>query len=210
MNFIIKLLWGIKLSFINGIKRRMELTDLFRFTRRLRGDTAELFADKYGIGCETLKEWEFGIGVTACAEKIMCDYVSSDIECLMAFVEQFKVTHRAVISMLKSFANNSDMRFIERRKFQESMEMFKQFYRLLNEYEKKYILRGYDLYISFESNQSTTDLIFSDDKTKCKEVVAKYQLIFIRAKSDINNLLSLYGVSDIITSSDVEEIDKYN
>lgn len=102
------------MSYINGVKRRMELTELFRFTRRLKGDTAELFADKYGISRETLEEWEFGIGVTDCVEKIMRDYVSSDIECLMAFVEQFKVTHRATISMLKSFANNSEMRFIER------------------------------------------------------------------------------------------------
>lgn len=192
------------MSFINGVKRRMELTELFRFTRRFRGDTAELFADKYGISRETLEEWEFGIGVTDCVEKIMRDYVSSDIECLMAFVEQFKVTHRATISMLKSFANNSEMRFIERRKFKESMELLKQFYSLLNDYEKKYILRGYDLYIGFESNQSTFDLIFGDDKSKYKEVASKYQLIFIRAKSDINNLLSLYDVSDRITSSEAD------
>lgn len=192
------------MSYINGVKRRMELTELFRFTRRLKGDTAELFADKYGISRETLEEWEFGIGVTDCVEKIMRDYVSSDIECLMAFVEQFKVTHRATISMLKSFANNSEMRFIERRKFKESMELLKQFYSLLNDYEKKYILRGYDLYIGFESNQSTFDLIFGDDKSKYKEVASKYQLIFIRAKSDINNLLSLYDVSDRITSSETD------
>lgn len=192
------------MSYINGVKRRMELTELFRFTRRFRGDTAELFADKYGISRETLEEWEFGIGVTDCVEKIMRDYVSSDIECLMAFVEQFKVTHRATISMLKSFANNSEMRFIERRKFKESTELLKQFYSLLNDYEKKYILRGYDLYIGFESNQSTFDLIFGDDKSKYKEVASKYQLIFIRAKSDINNLLSLYDVSDRITSSEAD------
>lgn len=192
------------MSFINGVKRRMELTELFRFTRRFRGDTAELFADKYGISRETLEEWEFGIGVTDCVEKIMRDYVSRDIECLKAFVEQFKVTHRATISMLKSFANNSEMRFIERRKFKESMELLKQFYSLLNDYEKKYILRGYDLYIGLESNQSTFDLIFGDDKSKYKEVASKYQLIFIRAKSDINNLLSLYDVSDRITSSEAD------
>lgn len=182
----------------------MELTELFRFTRRFRGDTAELIADKYGIARETLEEWEFGIGVTDCVEKIMRDYVSSDIECLKAFVEQFRVTHRATISMLKSFANNSEMRFIERRKFKESMELLKQFYSLLNDYEKKYILRGYDLYIGFESNQSTFDLIFGDDNSKYKEVASKYQLIFIRAKSDINNLLSLYDVCDRITSSEAD------
>lgn len=192
------------MSFINGVKRRMELTELFRFTRRFRGDTAELIADKYGIARETLEEWEFGIGVTDCVEKIMRDYVSSDIECLKAFVEQFRVTHRATISMLKSFANNSEMRFIERRKFKESMELLKQFYSLLNDYEKKYILRGYDLYIGFESNQSTFDLIFGDDNSKYKEVASKYQLIFIRAKSDINNLLSLYDVCDRITSSEAD------
>lgn len=192
------------MSFINGVKRRMELTELFRFTRRFRGDTAELFANKYGISREILEEWEFGIGVTDCVEKIMRDYVSSDIECLMAFVDQFKITHRATISMLKSFAINSDLRFIERNKFQENMELLKQFYSLLNEYEKKYILRGYDLYINFESNQSTFDLIFGDDMSKCKEVIAKYQLIFIRAKSEINNLLSLYDVSVRVTSSEAD------
>lgn len=182
----------------------MELTELFRFTRRFRGDTAELFANKYGISREILEEWEFGIGVTDCVEKIMRDYVSSDIECLMAFVDQFKITHRATISMLKSFAINSDLRFIERNKFQENMELLKQFYSLLNEYEKKYILRGYDLYINFESNQSTFDLIFGDDMSRYKEVIAKYQLIFIRAKSDINNLLSLYDVSVRVTSSEAD------
>lgn len=192
------------MSFINGVKRRMELTELFRFTRRFRGDTAELFANKYGISREILEEWEFGIGVTDCVEKIMRDYVSSDIECLMAFVDQFKITHRATISMLKSFAINSDLRFIERNKFQENMELLKQFYSLLNEYEKKYILRGYDLYINFESNQSTFDLIFGDDMSRYKEVIAKYQLIFIRAKSDINNLLSLYDVSVKVTSSEAD------
>lgn len=192
------------MSFINGVKRRMELTELFRFTRRYKGDTAELFANKYGISREIFEEWEFGIGVTECAEKIMREYVSSDIECLMAFVDQFEITHRAVISMLKSYANNSDLRFVERSKFQENMDLLKQFYSLLNEYEKKYILRGYDLYISFESNPDTFDLIFGDDMSKYKEVASKYQLIFIRAKSEINNLLSLYDVSDMVTSSDAD------
>lgn len=190
------------MSFINGVKMRMELTELFRFTRRLRGDTAELFVNKYGISIETLDEWELGIGVTECVEKIMRDYVSSDIECLIAFVDQFKETHRATISMLKSFANSSSERFNKRSEFKENMESLKQFYGLLNEYEKKYILRGYDLYIGFEFDPNTFELIFGNDMSKLKDVVAKYQLIFMRAKNDFNNLLNLYGVSKKITSSE--------
>lgn len=185
---------------LNGVKMRMELTELFRFTRQLRGDGAEFFVEKYGVKSEMPNEWIFGIGVTDYAIDVMRDYVSSDIECLMAFVAQFKLTHRVILSMFSSFAGLSEDRFIKRREFKENMTILKRFYSLLNAYEKKYILRGYGIYLDFETYNKLIKLIYCDDTTQYKQVSATYQLSFIRAKKDINDLLGLYNISDRIVS----------
>lgn len=183
----------------------MELAELFRFTLELRGDTTELFAERYGASKSTSLEWEYGIGLTDNAVALMQKYVSSDIKCLKAFIEQFKTTHRVVKAMLKSFSSESDDRFDKSREFKANMNTLKQFYRLLNEYERKYILRGYDAYLCFETNIDTIDLIFHNDITKYKSVSSFYQLAFMRARNDFNDLLKLYGVNDKITFNDCDE-----
>lgn len=188
-----------------GIKMQMELAELFRFTLELRGDTTELFAERYGASKSTSLEWEYGIGLTDNAVALMQKYVSSDIKCLKAFIEQFKTTHRVVKAMLKSFSSESDDRFDKSREFKANMNTLKQFYRLLNEYERKYILRGYDAYLCFETNIDTIDLIFHNDITKYKSVSSFYQLAFMRARNDFNDLLKLYGVNDKITFNDCDE-----
>lgn len=180
---------------------QMELSELFRFTVELRGDTAELFAEKYGANKDVSLEWVYGIGLTDRAVELMQEYVSSNIKCLMAFIEQFKITHRIAISMLKSFAAQSNDRYVKRREYKESMTVLKRFYSLLNEYEKKYLLRGYDAYIRFETNINTIDLIFCNNITKYKTVDSLYQLSYMRAKNEFNALLELYGVSDRIVGS---------
>lgn len=190
---------------IYGIKMQMELAELFRFTLELRGDTTELFAERHGARENTSLEWEYGIGLTDNAVALMQKYVSSDIKCLKAFIEQFKTTHRVVKAMLKSFSSESDDRYDKSREFKANMNTLKRFYSLLNEYERKYILRGYDAYIGFEANIDTVDLIFRNDMTKCKRVSLSYQLAFMRARNDFNDLLKLYGVNDIITISDRDE-----
>lgn len=185
-----------------GIKMQMELAELFRFTVELRGDTAELFAEKYGANKDVSLEWVYGIGLTDRAVELMQEYVSSNIKCLMAFIEQFKATHRSAVSMLKSFATQSNDRYVKRREYKESMTVLKRFYSLLNEYEKKYLLRGYDAYLRFETNINTIDLIFCNNMTKYKTVDSLYQLAYMRAKNEFNALLELYGVSDRIVGSE--------
>lgn len=189
-----------------GIKMQMELAELFRFTLELRGDTTELFAEKYGASKNTSLEWEYGIGLTDNAVALIQKYVSSDIKCLMAFLEQFKSTHRIVKAMLNSFLTESSDRIDKSREFKTNMSMLKQFYSLLNEYERKYILRGYDAYLAFESDINTIDLILRNDMTKYKAVSSSYQLAFMRAKNEFNDLLKLYGVSDKISISDGDEM----
>lgn len=185
-----------------GIKMQMELAELFRFTVELRGDTAEIFAEKYGTNKDVSLEWVYGIGLTERAVELMQEYVSSNIKCLMAFIEQFKATHRIATSMLKSFVAQSNDRYVKRREYKESMTLLKRFYSLLNEYEKKYLLRGYDAYIKFETNINTIDLIFCNNMTKYKTVDSLYQLAYMRAKNEFNALLELYGVSDRIVGSE--------
>lgn len=185
-----------------GIKMQMELAELFRFTVELRGDTAELFAEKYGANKDVSLEWVYGIGLTDRAVELMQEYVSSNIKCLMAFIEQFKATHRSAVSMLKSFATQSNDRYVKRREYKESMTVLKRFYSLLNEYEKKYLLRGYDAYLRFETNINTIDLIFCNNMAKYKTVDSLYQLAYMRAKNEFNALLELYGVRDRIVGSE--------
>lgn len=185
-----------------GIKMQMELAELFRFTVELRGDTAELFAEKYGANKDVSLEWVYGIGLTDRAVELMQEYVSSNIKCLMAFIEQFKATHHSAVSMLKSFATQSNDRYVKRREYKESMTVLKRFYSLLNEYEKKYLLRGYDAYLRFETNINTIDLIFCNNMTKYKTVDSLYQLAYMRAKNEFNALLELYGVRDRIVGSE--------
>lgn len=185
-----------------GIKMQMELAELFRFTVELRGDTAELFAEKYGANKDVSLEWVYGIGLTDRAVELMQEYVSSNIKCLMAFIEQFKATHRSAVSMLKSFVTQSNDRYVKRREYKESMTVLKRFYSLLNEYEKKYLLRGYDAYLRFETNINTIDLIFCNNMTKYKTVDSLYQLAYMRAKNEFNALLELYGVRDRIVGSE--------